>query len=340
MVLGLSRVAPAQLTSAPATPRPSGYSDADWLLYLNTLRVVALQHSTDEMDTLTPRQLPSIDRASRQYSLPTASDADQLLAASTMRLAQRLTLNLGHEALGNCLSMSALSPTATTPSTSYANDSVSAPASARWPPDDEDSNGSSPLVEPHFTNDMDRLLWASTQRIMKIRQSRYAQGDEESAPTASKMPNRNILRSATAPQVDFATAQGSNRAKRFWQAIGSAAGNIGGLQYLVSPRGAHPQLAVVCTPNHRYDGNVSDVPADELAPTDEVIPTLPDETVELPLASSSQNDVEMHQTNVRLRPSPISRSKQYRVADSPPSVPPASAVSESSRRSPSPRRAW
>eukprot|EP00966_Prymnesium_polylepis_P289455 6686145-Prymnesium_polylepis.2 len=103
MVLGLSRVTPVaeQARTAPSTPRPSGYSDADWLLYLNTLRVVALQHrqrdeaagpaaipttrsaranalcwpktlrtferararprSTDEMDTLTPRQLPPVE---------------------------------------------------------------------------------------------------------------------------------------------------------------------------------------------------------------------------------------------------------------------------------------
>jgi hypothetical protein len=176
----------------PLTPRPSGVADADWQLHLSTLRILAMQHSQSDLVEVqpSPRARAAADTAAAAARLMPADndDASRLLRATTERIvaptARSMRLDLGPLAAESSpASTERCSPSTSSLSGLTSGRSTQAAMSARRhdePPPPQ------PQQEP--LTDAERLLLASTQRILGLRSAREAGGGDGGSAASSGRP--------------------------------------------------------------------------------------------------------------------------------------------------------
>ena len=176
----------------PLTPRPSGVADADWQLHLSTLRILAMQHSQSDLVEVqpSPRARAAADTAAAAARLIPADndDASRLLRATTERIvaptARSMRLDLGPLAAESSpASTERCSPSTSSLSGLTSGRSTQAAMSARRhdePPPPQ------PQQEP--LTDAERLLLASTQRILGLRSAREAGGGDGGSAASSGRP--------------------------------------------------------------------------------------------------------------------------------------------------------
>ena len=176
----------------PLTPRPSGVADADWQLHLSTLRILAMQHSQSDLVEVqpSPRARAAADTAAAAARLMPADndDASRLLRATTERIvaptARSMRLDLGPLAAESSpASTERCSPSTSSLSGLTSGRSTQAAMSARRhdePPPPQ------PQQEP--LTDAERLLLASTQRILGLRSAREAGGGDSGSAASPGRP--------------------------------------------------------------------------------------------------------------------------------------------------------
>ena len=176
----------------PLTPRPSGVADADWQLHLSTLRILAMQHSQSDLVEVqpSPRSRAAADTAAAAARLMPADndDASRLLRATTERIvaptARSMRLDLGPLAAESSpASTERCSPSTSSLSGLTSGRSTQAAMSARRhdePPPPQ------PQQEP--LTDAERLLLASTQRILGLRSAREAGGGDGGSAASPGRP--------------------------------------------------------------------------------------------------------------------------------------------------------
>jgi len=174
----------------PLTPRPSGVADADWQLHLSTLRILAMQHSQSDLVEVqpSPRARAAADTAAAAARLIPADndDASRLLRATTERIvaptARSMRLDLGPLAAESSpASTERCSPSTSSLSGLTSGRSTQAAMSARR---HDEPLPPQPQQQESLT-DAERLLLASTQRILGLRSAREAAGGGDGGSAAS-----------------------------------------------------------------------------------------------------------------------------------------------------------
>ena len=173
----------------PLTPRPSGVADADWQLHLSTLRILAMQHSQSDLVEVqpSPRARAAADTAAAAARLMPADndDASRLLRATTERIvapaARSMRLDLGPLAAESSpASTERCSPSTSSLSGLTSGRSTQAAMSAR-----RHDEPPPPQPQQESLTDAERLLLASTQRILGLRSARVAAGGGDGGSAAS-----------------------------------------------------------------------------------------------------------------------------------------------------------
>ncbi|KAL3892933.1 MAG: hypothetical protein SGPRY_014640 [Prymnesium sp.] len=174
---------------------------------------------------------------------------------------------------------------------------------------------SSPPADPPFVNDMERLLWESTQRIISLRHTSVEQ--DNAIKRSPPMTAPNVKRhSMTTGSLDLVGSCSSKGFKRVLKAIALATGSITHLPHLSTPNaGGFPSLRnthdVEATPS--VESDIGSARGNFLVdrPT-----TLSDVHIERQLTAGTQHFLDIRVNIVRPDVQVNSSGKEHQVAGS------------------------